>query len=158
MMDAEISRAGPLASATSVEFAFNLKTRGYDPTPTKTFMCRLQKGNFVGVKRAWMFLPMGIEPSKTETLRETPDPRVKSQVDEYETVQGPVGSTADVASVTGLLGGWIWEQWLLKLQIETGREQGKLLEGIGTVFDEGRKNGAGWTCLSGWAMKPKRRK
>ena len=158
VMDAQISHAGPFASATSVEFAFSLKTRGYDPTPTKNFICRLQKGNFVGLKRAWVFLPMGNEPSKTGTLRETPDPRVKSQVDAYEAVHGPVGSTADVANVTGLLGGWIWEQWLLKLQIETGRERGKLLEGIGTVFDEGRKNGAGWTCLSGWAMKPKRRK
>lgn len=158
VMDAEVSRTGPLASAMSVEFAFNLKTRGYDPTPTKNFICRLQKQSFVGIKRAWMFLPMGIEPAKMEIPRETPDPRVKSQIDGYEAVQGPIGSTSDVANVTGLLGGWIWEQWLLKLQMETGREADKLLEGVGTVFDEGRKDGAGWTCLSGWAMKPKRRK
>lgn len=158
VIDAEISRTGDLGSAASVEFAFNLKIRGYDPTPTKNFICRLQKENFVGVKRAWMFLPMGVEPAKTEMPRETPDPRVKSQVDGYEAVQGPVGSTTDVANMTGLLGGWIWEQWLLKLQRETGREGKKLLEGTGAVFDEGRKNGAGWTCLSGWAMKPKRRK
>jgi hypothetical protein len=51
----------------------------------------------------------------------------------------------------------MWEQWLLKLQVEMGRERHRLLEGIGSVFDEGRKNGAGWTSLSGWAMKPKRK-
>ncbi|KAF7122928.1 hypothetical protein CNMCM5793_001104 [Aspergillus hiratsukae] len=155
VMDAEISHAGPYASAASVEFAFNLKTRGYDPSPTKTFLWRLRSGGFVSVKRAWMFLPMGMEPAKAQLPRETPDPRVKSWVDEYEAVHGPVGSTADIASVTGLFGGWMWEQWLLKLQVEMGRERHRLLEGIGSVFDEGRKNGAGWTCLSGWAMKPK---
>ncbi|GAB1193754.1 hypothetical protein APSETT444_002982 [Aspergillus pseudonomiae] len=158
VMDAQISRGGPYASATSVEFAYNLKTRGYDPTPTKSFLGRLQKGGFVGIKRAWMFLPMGNEPAVSPVPRETPEPRVKSHISECEAVQGPVGSTADAASVTGLFGGWIWEQWLLKLQIEMGREQGRLLEGIGSVFDEGRKNGAGWTCLSGWAMKPRQMK
>ncbi|KAF7589706.1 hypothetical protein BBP40_003953 [Aspergillus hancockii] len=154
VMDAEISHAGPYGSATSVEFAFNLKTRGYDPAPTKCFVGRLQKGGFTSTKRACMFLPIGSEPVMSPVPRETPEPRVKSHISECEAVQGPVGSTADVASITGLFGGWIWEQWLLKLQIEMGREQGKLLEGIGNVFDEGRKNGAGWTCLSGWAMKP----
>ncbi|KAH2150399.1 hypothetical protein KXW33_003774 [Aspergillus fumigatus] len=157
VMDAEISRAGPYATAASVEFAFNLKTRGYDPLPTKRFLGRLRSAGFVGVKRAWTFLPMGNEPVQAQLPRETPDPRVKSWVDEYEAVHGPVGSTADIASVTGLFGGWMWEQWLLKLQVEMGRERHRLLEGIGSVFDEGRKNGAGWTCLSGWAMKPKRK-
>lgn len=158
LMDAEISHAGSLASAASVEFAFKLRTRGYDPTPTKSFSRRLQRGSFVDIRRAWLFLPMGNEPAKAELFRETPDPRVASQIDECEAVQGPVGSTADIASITGLVGGWIWEQWLLKLQMETGCPREKLLEGIGSVFDEGRKCRAGWTCLSGWAMKPKRRK
>ncbi|KKK16641.1 hypothetical protein ARAM_000506 [Aspergillus rambellii] len=155
VMDAEISRAGPYGSATSIEFSFNLKIRGYDPMPTKQFLNRLRKQDFVGIKRGWIYLPMGTEPLKPQALRETPDPRVKSLLEGYEAVQGPVGSTADAASITGLLGGWIWEQWLLKLQVEMGRDNGKLLEGIGSVFDEGRKNGSGWTCLSGWAMKPR---
>ncbi|KAL4900767.1 hypothetical protein BDW74DRAFT_170549 [Aspergillus multicolor] len=154
VMDAEIARAGPYASATSIEFSFSLKIRGYDPVPTKQFLGRLRKQGFVGIKRGWMYLPMGTEPQKPQVLRETPDPRVKSLIEDYEPVQGPLGSTADMASITGLLGGWIWEQWLLKLQVEMGRDKGKLLEGIGSVFDEGRKNGSGWTCLSGWAMKP----
>ena len=158
VMDAEISHAGPYAAAMSVEFAFNLRNRGYDAAPTKNFMTRLQKRNFVDVNRAWTFLPMGTEPVKSELPRETPDPRVKSQIDGYEPVQGPLGATTDIAPVTGLLGGWVWEQWLLKLRMEMGRERGKLLEGVGSVFGEGQRNGAGWTCLSGWARKPKLKK
>ncbi|KAL4960869.1 cytochrome P450-domain-containing protein [Aspergillus stella-maris] len=154
LMDAEIARAGPYASATSIEFSFSLKIRGYDPTPTKSFLSRLRKSHFTNVRRGWMYLPMGTEPLKPQVPRETPDPRVKSLIEDYEAVQGPLGSTADTANITGLLGGWIWEQWLLKLQVEMGRGEEKLLEGIGSVFDEGRKNGAGWTCLTGWAMKP----
>ncbi|KAL4980977.1 cytochrome P450-domain-containing protein [Aspergillus desertorum] len=154
VMDAEIARGGPYASATSIEFSFSLKIRGYDPVPTKQFLGRLRRQGFVDIKRGWMYLPMGTEPPKPQVPRETPDPRVKSLIEDYEPVQGPLGSTADIASITGLLGGWIWEQWLLKLQVEMGRNKGKLLEGIGSVFDEGRKNGSGWTCLSGWAMKP----
>lgn len=158
VLDAEISRAGPYASASSVEFAFNLRTRGYDSVASKSFLGRLRNTGFVGIKRAWMFLPMGVEPSEPQPPRETPAPRVPSQIEEYEAVQGPIGSTGDIASITGLLGSWMWEQWLVQLRMEMGRERSKLLEGFGALFDEGRKNGAGWTCLSGWAMKPKRTK
>lgn len=157
VLDAEISQAGPYARATSVEFAFNLRTRGYDPFASKTFLARLRNTGFVGTQRAWMFLPMGTEPVHPEPPRETPAPRVQSQISEYEAVQGPIGSTADIASVTGLIGGWMWEQWLVKMRGEMGRDRSKLLEGVGALFDEGRKSGAGWTCLSGWTMKPKRR-
>jgi hypothetical protein len=103
-----------------------------------------------------MFLPMGIEPVEPQPPRETPAPRVPSQIEEYEAVQGPIGSTGDIASITGVLGGWMWEQWLVRLRAEMGHDRSKLLDGVGALFDEGRKNGAGWTCLSGWAMKPKR--
>jgi SAM-dependent methyltransferase len=159
VMDSEIARAGPYGSAASVEFAFNLKTRGYDPAATKRYLSRLRRGHFVGIKRAWMFLPMGIEPVKSQAAPETLNP-VSGQVHSMEAMHGPgpMGSTADVASMTGLLGGWAWEQWMLKLQMEMGRGREKLLEGIGSVFDEGRKNGSGWTCLCGWAMKPKRKR
>ncbi|KAJ5511395.1 Methyltransferase type 11 [Penicillium expansum] len=138
VLDAEISRAGPYASATSVEFAFNLRNRGYDPLASKSFVGRLRNTGFVDTQRAWMFLPMGTEPVEQEPLRETPAPRVQSQIEDYEAVQGPIGSTADIA-------------------MEMGRERSMLLEGLGALFDEGRKSGAGWTCLSGWTMKPKRK-
>lgn len=157
VMDAEIARAGPYGSATSVEFAVNLKLRGYDTCLTKRFVHRLSKANFVDIKRAWMFLPMGVEPAKPKPLRETPDPLVRTRFSDYEAVHGPVGSTGDVANITGLFGGWMWEQWMLKLQLEMGHDRDTLLKDIGRVFDEGRKQGSGWTTLSGWAMKPGRR-
>ena len=157
ILDAKISRSGPHATAFSADFVSDLRTRDYDPTASSSFLARLRNGGFVGIKRAWMFLPMAMESKETPPPRETPAPRIPSFIEEYEAVQGPVGSTEDIASVTGLLGGWMWEQWLVHLRMEMGRERAKLLDGIGAVYNEGRKNGAGWTCLSGWAMKPKSR-
>ena len=156
LMDSSITHSGPLGSAMSVEFGFNLKTRGYDAFPTRVFVHRLRKANFVGIKRAWMFLPMGAPPRMPNILRETPTPNLPSPIEgDVEAVQGPVGSTAAAANVSGLLGGWMWEQWMLKLQLEMGREPEKLLEGTGAVIEEGRNCGAGWRCLSGWARKPR---
>jgi SAM-dependent methyltransferase len=157
LMDASIAHAGPLGSAMSVEFGFNLKTRGYDAVPTKVFLRRLRKSGFVGLKRAWMFLPMGsVRRENVGKIREAPEPEVKSIVEgQMEAVLGPVGSTGDVANVSGLLGGWMWEQWMLKLQMEMGREKGKLLAGVAGVFEAGRACGSGWRALSGWARKPR---
>ena len=156
LMDASIAHAGPLGSAMSVEFGFNLKTRGYDAVPTKVFLRRLRKAGFVGLKRAWMFLPMGSARRESfSKVREAPEPEVKSLCEgDVEAVLGPVGSTADAANVSGLLGGWMWEQWMLKLQMEMGRERGKLLEGVAAVLEEGRGCGSGWRALNGWARKP----
>ncbi|PGG95876.1 hypothetical protein GX51_08083 [Blastomyces parvus] len=145
LMDSEIIRAGSYGAAVSVEFGFNLKTRGYDPAPTKSFMSRLQKANFSSTKRAWMFLPLGAGTSAPQTQADIP-----SEAGEL------MGTTSNIANTTGLLGGWMWEQWMLKLQMEMGREKGKLLEEIPGVYAEGQKSGAGWRCLTGWAMKPKK--
>jgi SAM-dependent methyltransferase len=154
LMDADITHAGPLANAMSVEFGFKLKTRGYDPSPTKSFLSRLRKTNFVNVKRAWLFLPIGAPTRDPYQPRETPWP-IPPSVEGTEAVHGPVGSTADVANVTGLLGSWMWEQWMLKLQMEMGSEKEKLLKGVSGVIEESRNCEAGWRCLSGWARKPK---
>ena len=69
-----------------------------------------------------------------------------------EAAQGAVGSKADAACISGLVGNWAWEGWMLKLQMEMGKE--KVLEGVGAVIEEGKTTGAGWRCLSGWARKP----
>lgn len=158
IMDANICRSGLSASAVSTKFASELEECGYDAAPTRNFLSRLYKARFIGIKRAWIFLPMGTEHSAPEPRRDGPQHISSDDMSQFEAVQPPVGSTADVASVTGLLGGWMWEQWLLKVQMEMGRERAKLLEGMGSFFYEGRRNGAGWTCLSGWAMKPQRKR
>ena len=153
LMDAEIVNAGTLGNAASVEFGFNLRTHGYDPTPTKPFLGRLRRAGFDDIKRAWTFLPMG-SPTKTSAqLPETPPPDVSTfENQKVEAVQGPVGSTADAASMAGLVGSWAWEQWMARLQKEMGKEI--LLEGVGKILEEGKSTGAGWRCLTGWARKP----
>jgi len=155
VLDSEIVNPGPLGSAMSVEFGFNLKTRGYDAAPTKSWLSRVRRAGFMDIKRAWLYLPMGAPSARTEPLRETPSPMVADQTSTpVEAVRGVLGSTANAANISGMVSSWAWEQWMLKLQMEMGKGEDHLLEGVGAVFEEGRNLGAGWRCLSGWARKP----
>lgn len=155
MMDSEIVNAGARATAVSVEFGFNLKTRGYDPVPTKSWLGRIRRAGFDDIKRAWTFLPMGTITKEAQGLPETPPPDVSTfENQKIEAVQGPVGSTADAATMSGLVGGWAWEQWMVRLQTEMGKEEDRMLDGVAAVMEEGKGTGAGWRCLSGWARKP----
>ena len=155
LQDSEIVNAGSRGSAVSVEFGFNLKTRGYDPTPTKGWLARVKRAGFNDIKRAWTFMPMGSHTKEIPQVPETPPPNVSTFENErarVEAVHGPVGSTTDAATLSGLVGSWAWEQWMLRLQMEMGKDT--LLEGVGAVLEEGKRTGAGWRCLSGWARKP----
>lgn len=155
VLDSEILNAGSRATAVSVEFGFNLKTRGYDPCPTKSFLGRLRRNGFEDIKRAWSVLPMGSPTMGAAHYPETPPPDASTfeeHVEHLEAVRGALGSTADVANLTGLVGSWAWESWMLRLQSEMGKKT--LLEGVGAALEEGKKTGAGWRCLSGWARKP----
>ena len=62
VMDSGIARAGPKGEKTSVEFGFELHRRGYEREAARSWLRRLRKEGFVGVKRAWMFWPMGRNP------------------------------------------------------------------------------------------------
>ena len=155
LLDSEILHAGPRGYAASVEFGFNLKARGYDAAPTKSWLARVRRTGFVNIKRAWMFMQMGAVRENPRELPETPPPHVsmyEDQIQNLEAVQGPIGSTADAAHISGLVGSWLWEQWLLKLQMEMGK-QTELVKGVGSIIEEGRKTSAGWRCVSGWAKK-----
>lgn len=159
LIDADIIHAGRQAQAMGVEFGFNLKTRGYDAAPTKSFLPRLNKAGFKDVQRAWMVLPMGktaanwkdVLPVGAEAKQEeksiTPDGNVEFGVPEV------FGTTVDAAMMTGIVGAWTYEKWLLKLQMEMGKEEDKLLEGFVQVLEEGSKEGAGWRNLTGYARK-----
>lgn len=190
ILDAELIQPGPKGEAASVEFAVNLKSRGYDAAPTRAWLRRVRGAGFTGIKRAWMFLPLGAIRTPDTPLPETPPPPVlpkdriasltsntsangaigapdakrglvgptvhdfKYEGDRpVEAVHGPVGCAAEAAHISGLVGSCLWERWMLKLQMEMGREVG-LLDGIGAVVEEGRWTGAGWRCMSGWARKP----
>lgn len=149
LIDSDIVNPGPLCEAMSVEFGFILRARGYDAQPTKSFLNRLHKAGFRNLKRAWMFLPMGPPNERTDFERDSWGVERK-----LESEAMVVGSTDNVAAVTGVVGSWAWEKWMLGLQLECGREDDGLLGGVHAVLEEGRRCGAGWRSLSGWARKP----
>ncbi|KAF2270498.1 hypothetical protein CC78DRAFT_134286 [Lojkania enalia] len=159
LIDADVIHAGRQAQKMGVEFGFNLKTRGYDPVPTKSFLPRLFKAGFQDVQRMWMVLPMGksaanwkdILPVGTEMNQEE---RSISPDGQVEVNTAPVfGTTVDAAMMTGIVGSWAWERWMLKLQMEMGKEDEKLLEGVVNVLEEGAAQGSGWRYLTGYASK-----
>ncbi|KAK1911836.1 hypothetical protein P3342_010920 [Pyrenophora teres f. teres] len=159
LMDADVVHAGRNAQAMGVEFGFNLKTRGYDAQPTKTFLPRVSKAGFKHVQRAWMLLPMGRTAANwRETLAVGAGPKYQERRiadnGEIELEDAPVfGNTVDAAMMTGIVGSWAWERWMLRLQMEMGKDEEKLLEGVINVFEEGSQSNAGWRTLTGWARK-----
>lgn len=170
VMDSALKSAGPLGEKMSVEFGYRLKGRGYEREATRGWLARIRKSGFVGVKRAWVCLPVGVGIGREldergdghKQFRDAPRPisevsDVGKIVDRYldmEAVQGPVGSSWEVADLSGLLGAAMWESWIVKLGLEMGKERNKLMEGIAGVLEEGAQAGAGWKVLSGWARKP----
>jgi hypothetical protein len=73
---------------------------------------------------------------------------------EVEFEAAPVfGTTIDAAMLTGIVGSWAWEKWLLKLQMEMGKDEEKLLEGVVQMLEEGAQTNAAWRTLTGYARK-----
>lgn len=158
LIDADIIHAGRQAQAMGVEFGFNLQTRGYNAAPTKTFLPRLHKAGFSDVKRTWMVLPMGKTAANWKDVlpvgAESNEERNISPEGEVQVSEAPVfGSTVDAAMLTGVVGSWMYERWMLKLQMEMGKDEERLLEGVVQVLEEGAEKGAGWRYLTGCARK-----
>jgi SAM-dependent methyltransferase len=159
LLDADMIHAGRNAQAMGVEFGFNLKTRGYDAQPTKSFLPRLNKAGFQDVQRTWMVLPMGKTAANwreelTVGAQATQQEKTISADGEVEFEDAPVfGTTIDAAMLTGIVGSWAWEKWLLKLQMEMGKDEEKLLEGVVQMLEEGAQSNAAWRTLTGYARK-----
>jgi SAM-dependent methyltransferase len=135
IFDAELANPGALGAAKSAEFSVNLQSRGYDPSPSREWLSRLNRSGFWGTKRAWTFLPVGARATSEE-------------FNAYSTSQS-------VAHVTGLYGSWNWERWMLKLHLEAGKPlKDASLDYIDAVLEEGKTVGAGWKCLKGYTRKP----
>lgn len=160
LLDSDIINAGPLSLAKSVEFGFSLKTLGYDPSPSKMWLGRLARAGFQDVRRTWLCMPMGAK-SNLNKMETAPD------------MDAPVmGSADNIAGVCSIVGGWSWERWLLRCEMEkvsgelrladtvtTGeamKEAGKCLDGVAAVMEEGRNRQSGFRMLNGYAMKPKK--
>lgn len=166
LLDAEMTHAEGMAQAMGVEFAYNLKTRGYDPCSGKNFLPRLKRAGFGNIKRAWMVLPVADSaPRWTDTGKKgpvvisTPSTGASSGFPHASPATpecyGPplTGSTKEVRAITGLVGARAWEQWMLKVNAELGRSEERCLEGVGKALEESGKADAGWKCLVGWAQK-----
>lgn len=170
VMDSDVVNAGPLGNAKAVEFGFALKTLGYDPNPSRTFLGRLARAGFQDARRAWTCLPMGPRPA---SATQAPVARDSSgtPVPTVELEAMVTGSADNIAAVTGFAAGWSWERWLLRAEMEavsgelrlsdtvtTGeamRQAGKSLEGVHAIVEEGRQVGSCWRVLRGYARKPR---
>ncbi|KAL7785579.1 hypothetical protein V8C37DRAFT_393790 [Trichoderma ceciliae] len=169
LLDSDIMNAGPLGLAKSVEFGFTLKTLGYDPSPTKLWLGRLARAGFHDVRRAWLCLPVGAKPVvKPPTPPKDSPSGADVQICQMDAMV--MGSTDDIANVCSIAGGWSWERWLLRCEMEKVagelrladivtagpaiKEAGKCLEGVHAVMEEGRKCRAGFRMLNGYARKP----
>ncbi|KAI1770899.1 hypothetical protein F4818DRAFT_431426 [Hypoxylon cercidicola] len=176
VLDSAITNAGPLGLAKSVEFGFALKTLGYDPAPSRTFLGRVRRAGFDDVKRAWTCLPLGPDPAVQRSRKVARDSTTGAE--RPLVLEAMVtGSTEAAASVTGLAGSWAWERWLLRCEMEkvasegrlgnflemeaeapeNMREAGKCLDGVHEVIEEGRRCGAAFRALTGYARKPTER-
>jgi hypothetical protein len=159
LLDADMIHAGRNAQAMGVEFGFNLKTRGYDAQCTKTFLPRLNKAGFKEVKRTWMVLPAGKTAANwREELnvgaQATQQEKTISANGDVEIENASVsGTTLDAAMLTGIVGSWSWERWLLKLQMEMGKDEERLLEGVVQMLEECAQGNAAWRTLTGYARK-----
>lgn len=144
VMDSDIVNAGPLGLAKSVEFGFTLKTLGYDPSPTKTFVSKLGRAGFEDVRRAWVVLPVGPKPAErpgpvrysppagqssspgkspnggSGVHTSEPKPPVGGKTLRLDAMaQGSLpGSTDGAAAIAGMVGTWNWERWLLRCEME----------------------------------------
>ena len=145
VMDSGIKGAGPLGDKTSVEFGFLLKSMGYERDVTRNWLGRLNRAGYTNIKRAWWAAPLGSAVSSSNdhgdaqgrdggrTWKDAPRPlsevSVRKILDEYidvEAVRGPVGCTAGVADITGLLGGYMWESWLVRIREESARRKASM--------------------------------
>ncbi|KAG5947718.1 hypothetical protein E4U53_006396 [Claviceps sorghi] len=178
IMDSDIINAGPLGLAKSVEFGFTLKTLGYDPSPSKLWLGRLSRAGFDQVRRAWVCLPVGARRKMnlppTPPMKDNASSSIKSggKGSCHAVAAADVGSSDNIANVCSIVGGWSWERWLLRCEMEkvAGEmrlvdtvtagaaiwEAGKCLDGVHAVMEEGRDCKAGFRMLKGYARKPGR--
>ncbi|KAL7274298.1 hypothetical protein RUND412_002806 [Rhizina undulata] len=169
LLDNDIINAGPLGTELSERFAAELHAAGYDPSPTKRWVSRLNKAGFGEIKRSWLFIPMAPPapkpkvPSKNDFLATTHESQdldmvkeeVRRKMEAWEDLGVQKGSLENVAPITGFFGSWIWEKWMLKIKEGKNFNYAEgVVDAIGSVLDEGRENNSGWRCLVGWARKP----
>lgn len=169
LFDNDIINPGPMGSDLSEKFAESLESKGYDPTPTKRWVSRLNRAGFGEIKRTWLFLPMAPPSSKPKVpskgdihlpQHESQDlemvkEEVRRKMEAWEDVGTKKGSLENASPITGLVGSWIWEKWMLKISAEANDGEWQLaVDTVGQVLSEAKEKGSGWRSLVGWARKP----
>ncbi|KAF3158627.1 hypothetical protein TWF751_001349 [Orbilia oligospora] len=166
LTDSDVLRAGPNTQRLAEEFANELRSRGYDPHPTEKWISRLGNAGFVNTKRTWSILPMAPPAEKPKAKRRlgvTFDDDFKAAQEEmaaelkaWEELGIIKGNTADVAALSGIVGTWRWEEWMVKIDGERENPAWKkgLVNGITATLEEGRENRSGFRSLVGWTRKP----
>ncbi|KAK6543993.1 hypothetical protein TWF694_000708 [Orbilia ellipsospora] len=166
LTDSDVIRPGPATEQLNEEFAQELRSRGYDPHPTERWISRLANTGFVHTKRTWTILPMAPPAEKPKAKRrlgvsfeddwKAAQEEMQAELKAWEELGIVKGNTQDVAALTGIVGTWRWEEWMVKLdgERETPAWKKGLVNGITASLDEGREAGSGWRNLVGWTRKP----
>ncbi|PWW79392.1 hypothetical protein C7212DRAFT_273029 [Tuber magnatum] len=168
LFDNDIVNAGPLGAELAAKFSKALESKGYDATPTKRWVSRLNRAGFGEIKRSWILLPMSppsakpkvpskgemqLPPHESQDLEMVKE-EVRRKLKAWEDLGVQNGSAENVSPITGLVGSWIWEKWMMKTRGEGNGEYDLAIDKIGDVLEEGREKGSGWRSLVGWARKP----
>ena len=89
--------------------------------------------------------------------------RIIEQYSNVEAVHGPIGSTADVSDIAGLLGSFMWEEWLVRHRLarigeihdsNVEHRAEMLLDGVNDILASSYAKGACFRAVVGWARKP----
>lgn len=171
ILDSDMMNAGPLGLAKSVEFGFALKTLGYDPSPSKMWLGRLARAGFDDIRRVWMCLPVGAK----RRMYMPPIPAIRDansrEIKVHQLDAMVMGSSDNIASVCSIVGGWSWERWLLRCEMEkvagemrladtvtTGAammEAGKCLDGVHASWKREGSARPGSACSTATRASPR---
>ena len=150
-------------AARSSDFVGLLERGGYDAAGSGMFVSRLVDAEFGRVERAWLSLPVDQGGSSTSSGSSDGDASSGRQGNGQANGQSN-GKDRSMESVTGLVGSLAWEKWMLKVQREAGKDETRLLNGVGQALEGVRKDGSrqqqqqqqqtmGWTMLVGACRK-----
>lgn len=169
-----LGRTGPTHDNVTASYE-RFETRA--PTPaTTTLKATSVKGGLQRSKVGSVSHPNGrsrtpFPPAPRPISEVSTISRIIEQYSNVEAVQGPVGSTADVSDIAGLLGTMMWEEWLVRHRLEVLNcksrqdkeakeafditfEATNLLHGINDILAAGHAKGACFRTVVGWARKP----
>lgn len=168
-LDVDIINVGELGNVKVVEFGFVLQILGYDVCLIKNFILRFDKVGFEDVRRVWVVMFVGFKKLFKLVVSVGWD-EVGGEEREVFWMEVVVSGLSDnIVVVMGLVVGWSWEKWLLRVEMErvvgelrlvdmvmfgkVMKEVGKMIVDVSVVVEEGRVKGSLFRCLKGYVRK-----